>query len=288
LTAPDIRNPMQTVIAIWRGILDTFYRLPLLVLGSFLLYVLVSGYWQHSLPFYIPRGLASQAGYELLHAIVFAPLVLAVIQMIARPNIRHADIWIAAAIWVGAVILVRELAIQLEIFSWRVVRSDMINWLFARPYGRGGASGSTLIFEVVATINLALFLGVFLLSMRLALLLPIVALEEIDWKAALAKAWRDMSGSYGFALVVACAAVLPLLVADYFLTQLYRVLYDDNSMPVSLSLREWEALMVRSLQLTLGYIMTAAIAAWLYRVIADRRATAPSPSHMSPAHRPGF
>src|SRR5579863_7060388 len=112
--------------------------MPSLVLGSFLLYVFVSGYWQHSLPFNIPRGLASQATYELLHAIIFAPLILAVIQMIARQNIRYADIWTTAAISVGAVIAIHEFGILLENSMMRAVKSGIDEQLFFRWSTQGG------------------------------------------------------------------------------------------------------------------------------------------------------
>ena len=90
------------------------------------------------------------------------------------------------------------------------------------------------------------------------------------------QAWRGMRNQYGFALAVSCAALLPLLVSDYFLNRLYRVFYTSNTLPAP-SLRDWEALMVRSGQLTLGYIMTAALVAWLYRAIAGRRSIVLSP-----------
>ncbi len=275
MTAPDTHNPWQVVVSIWRSFLATFYRMPLLVLGSFLLYTLVSGYWQHYSPFHTPRGLASQSGYELLHAVIFAPLILAVIQMIARQSIRYADIWTVAAISVGAVIALNEFGILLINSLMRLVKSGINEGLIFNPSAQNTAK-FVLIYRLYAVIGIGQLLGVFLLSMRMALLLPIIALEKIGWRAALLKAWRDMRGNFGFALAVGCAALLPLLVADHFLAQLYRIFYTSNALPVPLSPREWEALMVRSAQLTLGYIATAALVAWLYRAIAGRRATAPS------------
>ena len=49
---------------------------------------------------------------------------------------------------------------------------------------------------------------------------------------------------------------------------------------------QWEALLVRSAELTLDYIVMAALAGGLYLAIRTEPATAPSLSHTSPAHRP--
>jgi len=68
-----------------------------------MLYTFLSAYWLHYLPFDVPRGFPSQAGYELLHALAFTPLIIAVIQMVARQSNRYADIWTTAAISVGVV-----------------------------------------------------------------------------------------------------------------------------------------------------------------------------------------
>jgi hypothetical protein len=203
---------------------------------------------------------------------VFSPLILAVIQMIAGQNIRYADIWTTAAIAVGAVIAVHEFGILLVISIMHFMRSGLYGGMFFNPSAQG-TDRFVLLYRVYAVIGIGLMLGVFLLSIRLALLVPIVALEKIGWKTALAKSWRAMQSNYCFALAVSCAALLPFLVADRFLTRLYRSFYTTNTLPMP-TLPDWEALMVRSLQLTLGYIVTAALVAWLYRAIAGRRPTA--------------
>jgi len=133
-----------------------------------------------------------------------------------------------------------------------------------------------MFYEINALIDTVLLLAIFLLSVRLILLLPLSALDSRDWKSMLAKAWHDMRGSYVFALVVSFAAVLPMVVANRFLLKLYRSLLVQDNLPVPLSLRQWEALLVRSGQLTLDYIMIAALAATLYQtVIARTKSTAP-------------
>jgi membrane-anchored glycerophosphoryl diester phosphodiesterase (GDPDase) len=130
--------------------------------------------------------------------------------------------------------------------------------------------------EINAVVEMALLLAIFLLSVRLVLLLPLSALERLDWKSTLEKAWRDMRGSYRFALVVSFAAVLPMMVADHYLLRLYRSLSIQNNLPVRLTHQQWEALLVRSAQLTFDYIVIAALASTLYGVIETRtKSTAP-------------
>jgi hypothetical protein len=118
------------------------------------------------------------------------------------------------------------------------------------------------------------------------LLVPVLGLENLGWKAALLNAWRRMRGHYGLALAVSFAAVLPVAVAERLLTHLYRRLDAAAALPGPLGLEQWEALMVRSAQFTLQYLVTAALGAVLYLAIKARSATALSPSRKSPAHRP--
>ena len=112
-----------------------------------------------------------------LHASIFAPLILAVIQMIVRQRIRYADIWTGAAIWVGAVIAVHEISILLANFLMHFVRSGIEERLFFNPYAQS-TDRFVLFYRVFAVIGIGQLLGVFLLSIRLALLVPIVALEK--------------------------------------------------------------------------------------------------------------
>ncbi len=270
----DTRNPFSVVISIWRSVAVAFWRTPLMIFACVLIYTLLSAYWQHYLPIGVPRGFLNQAGYQVLHALVFAPLVMAVIQMIARQGDPDADIWTVALISVGAVIAFRDVVVLALTSSWGALRKLAADhFIRSVPFD---PDRFRLFYEVNALIDMALLLVIFLISVRLILLLPLSGLEQLDWKSTLTKAWRDMRGSYGFALAVSVAAVLPMVVVNYFLLRLYRSLSEQNVLPVALTLRQWEALLVRSGQLTLDYIMVAAVAATLYRSILMRpKPTAP-------------
>jgi hypothetical protein len=274
LSRQGARNPFSVVISIWRSVILTFWRTPLLILGCVVIYTLLSAYWQHYLPIEVPRGFLSQAGYQLLHALVFAPLVMAVIQMVAGRRDPDADIWTVALVSVGAVIALRDVIVLALTSSWGALRK-----LAADHFIRGvpyDADRFRLFYEVNALFDMALSLAIFLISVRVILLLPLSGLEQLDWKSTLVKAWRDMRGSYGFALAASFAAVLPKVVADHFLLRLYRSLYEQNILPIPLTLRQWEALLVRSGQLTLDYIVVAAVAATLYRsILMQPKPTAP-------------
>jgi hypothetical protein len=276
------QNPWQVLIDVWRNTILAFWRLPLLILGCFLLYPLLSGYWSHYLPFDVPRGFASQAGYELIHALVFAPLVLGVMLTVVRHQVRYTDIWTASAISIGVVIALREITIWALEMSLSAGRSWLVEGQFFHPRHPNYQA----IALAYALPGLLLLLCIFLLSVRLILLLPVLGLENVSWKAALSNAWRRMRGRYGLALAVSFAAILPVAVAERPLAQLYRRLDALATFPGPLSLERWEALMVRSAEFTLQYIMTGALAAVLYLTIRAESATAPSPSHKSPAHRP--
>jgi len=268
------RNPLLTVIAVWRNPIAVFWQMPLLILCCSLFYIIGSGYWDHYFPIDVPRGFVSQAGYELLHAIAFAPLVMAVIQIIARKSKRQSDIWSVTAISVGVLIAGREIIILAITSSRHALRSLAFDhFVPVLPYDNGRFM---LFYQVTALIGLIQELAIFLISVRLILLLPISGLERKGWIPTLTRAWRDMRGSYVFALAVSIAAALPMAVADRFLYRLYRTLNTENKMAVTLTLRQWEALLVRSGQLTLDYLLVAALATTLYLTIEARtKSTAP-------------
>lgn len=276
------QNPWQVLIGVWRNIILAFWRLPLLIFGCFLLYTVLAGYWSHYLPFDIPRGFASQAGYELIHALVFAPLVLGVMLTVVRHEVRYTDIWTAGAVSVGVVIALREITIWALEMSLRAGRS----WFAERQLLYPNHPNYQVVALAFALPGLLLLLCIFLLSVRLILLLPLLGLENASCKTALSNSWRRMQGYYGLAVAVSFAAVLPVAVAERLLIQLYRRLDVVPAFPGPLGLEQWEALMVRSAEFTLQYVMTGALAAMLYLAVRARSATGPSPSHRFPAHRP--
>jgi hypothetical protein len=271
LTIADTGNPLRLVVSVWRSILESFWRLPLLVLGSVLLYTFLYAYWVRELPFYIPRGF-SQIPYGILHAVIFAPLVFAVVQSIVRGNVHQAEVWKSGAISVGCVMLAHE---------WGILALHrLVHDAAARPllYGllNRGVMGPLLVGRLFVLLNLSVFVVAFLLPMRLVLLLPIAAAGEGRWTAMLSNAWRDMRGHFLFALVIGVAALLPVVIADHFLQKLYRNLYTPHGVAAAAPWEQWTGFLVWSVNLALGYIATAALAAWLYRAIEARRAIGPS------------
>ncbi len=260
------QNPWLTLVTIWRNALLVFLRSPLLILGCLLFYTLLSGYWHHYLPFDVPRGFASQAGYLFLHGLAFGPLVVAVIQdSLCKP--RRRNIWTVSVLWVGAAIVLREIAAYGLTVLFHAARDAIAQPMVAEGYSRARYVRLGLLYWFS---YLCLALTIFLLSVRLILLLPILALEDLNWREALSSAWKAMRGNYVLALTVSFAALLPMIVTDRFLGRLYRSLSMPDNLPVRLSYREWEALMTRSAELTLDYILIAALAAGLYQTIRSR------------------
>lgn len=263
------------MLSVWRSTITTFWRLPLLVLGSILLYVALSAYWMHYKPFHLHDRLVSENGYLLLHGLIFAPLILAVMQMVVYQNERKFNVWTVAVIRVGLIIIFYSVIDYAVTFFARTWWNIAIQRLFenytSSDFGRVAA-----FYQVYALIKLGLFIGFSLLSIRLCLLLPISMQEAFGFKVALKRAWRDMRGHYLFALAVSCAVLLPLVIFNYFTSHLYRRLADADLPAARLSLAQWEALLLRSAQLTFEYILIAALAATLYRMIEARtKATAP-------------
>jgi hypothetical protein len=266
-------NPFLVVVATWRNASLVFLRVPFLALGSFSLYVVLSAYWAHYKPFYISNHVVSQAGYLLLHGVVFAPLALAAMQLVARPDGWGIHIWNTAIIRVGLILVLYGIfgyAVTVYIrTSWGIIYPPR----FLESYTPSQITTMVTLYQLHAIV---LRIGFFLLSIRLCLLLP-----ESEWsglKAAVRKAWQDMLGSYLFALAVSCAALLPIVIANAFLSQLYRSLARDDVLPVKFSLSQWEALTVLSAEWTIDYVLIAALAATLYQAIETRtKSTAPSP-----------
>lgn len=256
-------NPWLVLIGVWRNTLLAFVRLPVLILGCWLLYTALSGYWFHDFPINIPRGFLSQAGYMLLHGLAFGPLIAAVIQSSTQPT-RQLDIWRAATLWLGAAIVFRELAVFGLTALFHAGRDAMAYPLMLESRTRAHYIQLGLLYWFS---YLSLTLTIFLLSVRLILLLPILAVEGLDRRGTLAGAWQAMRGNYVFALTVSFAALLPMVVVDRFLGRLYRSLSVSSDLSVPLSYREWEALMVRSAELTVNYVLIAALAAGLYLAI---------------------
>lgn len=269
-------NPGQVLLSVWQNALLAFCRLPLLILGCLLLYTLLSGYWFHFLPFHVPGRFAGQSGYAVLHAIVFAPLVVGVMLTAVRADFRQNEIWTSAAISVGIVILIRDLFI---LICTQLLRAYRPLWgiRLAQLHYMGGEFAA-LVYILPSLIYV---LALFLLSIRLVLLLPLVGLEREGWRIALSRAWRSMKGHYGFALIVSLAAILPVVIAEHFLNGFYRSILGSYLPDPQLTLREWAALMVRSTELALDDIMNAALAAGIYLAIVPSASPAAPPSDIS-------
>jgi hypothetical protein len=246
-----------------------FLRLPLLIVGSVMLYVFLYAYWLHDLPFEVPRGWG-QIAYPPLHALIFAPLSFGVIQMVIRGNVRNEDVWRAGAISVGAVIIAHEWSVlALKQFVHAALTGPLFDLM------RGDSIQRIIPLSLFA-INLASLAATVLLPLRLALLLPIAAAEEFGWKSALYNAWRDMRGHYSFTVGVSIAALFPVVIADYFLQKLYRGLYLPHGVADAVPWEQWCAFFVWSVNLGFGYIAAGALTAHLYRAIEARSITAPS------------
>jgi hypothetical protein len=266
----DRLNVWETFDRVWRSVFRALWRLPLLVIGSLLLYVLLSAFWYHYMPVHISGHLAAQAGYRLLHALVFAPLILTVMAQIIDERAGKDVTWSAAIVPVALVLFAWEiLALLLEMLP-QIVRAGWLGIESENFYLHGHHMWAFLLFAAPYWIMLA---ATFLFSVRLILIWPILACAPPD-KIALSRAWREMRGHFLFALGVSFLALLPLMVTDVFVERLYRSLEMQNNLPVQLSLPAWEGLLVYGADRTLRYVLYAALAAWLYRAIAARRTPA--------------
>ncbi len=240
----------------------------MLVGGCLLLYTFLSAYWRHYLPIAVPSAFASQLlAYILLHAVVFAPLVLGTILTTAQERVRYAEVWVAPAVSIGVIILIliRELgrfALATALRPWPLylVTTLFYRGMPAHDFGFYLLNGLYLLNRLLS------LLAAFLLSVRLILILPLLALGKAGWRKLVFDAWRMMRGHYGFALAVSIAALLPIVVGDYFLGRLYASLSRPSGLSV-LPAIQWEALLIRSTELTLDYIVMAALASGLYLAI---------------------
>jgi len=125
--------------------------------------------------------------------------------------------------------------------------------------------------RIIYALPVLLFtLAVLLLSVRFILLLPLLGVEQAGWRDAVSNSWRLMKGHYGFALATTIAALLPMLVTEHFLIQLRHSLMGPVDFASHLPLQAWGALMVRSGELTLEWVLNAALAARLYLAIRAR------------------
>ncbi len=68
----------------------------------------------------------------------------------------------------------------------------------------------------------------------------------------------------------------PLVIAERVLNRIFRFLYSHSDAPGPLPLRQWEALAVRSAELTLEYVVIGSLAAMLYVAIRSRQEKAPA------------
>ena len=260
----------QTFDSIWRSVIAAFWRLPLLVIASLLLYVVLSAYWFHYLPIHISGHIASQVGYILLHAIIFTPLVLAVMAIVMDGQVSKSAIWARAALPIGTALFLYEFADLALNQAARAMRTGAYERQAFALYDQHHPMLSLLFFAAPTTIAA---LGLFVLAVRLILILPI--LRETSVGGGASRGWRAMRGHFGFALAVSLLSALPFIAADHFIMRLYRILSLHSALPGPLPLRQWEALLVRSADITLQFIFYAALAAWLYRVIVVREPTAP-------------
>lgn len=264
-------NAWQTFDRVWRSVFMSFGRLPLLAAASLLFYAALSAYWQHYLPIDFRIHFVSQSGYFLLHAVCFSPLVLAVMTMVLDGRAAKGVIWSVALVPVALTLFAFDEFKYLADALSDMARHGPLNPFSFEQYHQGHKTLALVLFAGPGWIIEA---ATFLLAVRVILILPVLARETSNRKGLLT-AWGMMRGQFGFALAVSLLSVLPFLFADFLLRLLYRQLLDTNGLPVALSTRQWEALLTRGFELTLQFVFYASLAAWLYRVIAARKATAP-------------
>jgi hypothetical protein len=262
-------NVWETFDRVWRSVLRALWQLPFLVIGSLFLYVVLSAFWYHYMPIRIPGHLAAQAGYRLLHALVFTPLILTVMAQVIDEHAGKDIAWSAAILRVALVLFVWEMVVLLLDMLPPIARAGWLGIVSENFYLHSHHMLAFLVFAVPYWIVLS---AIFFFSVRLILVWPVLARAPLNGSALL-RAWREMRGHFPFALGVSLLAILPLMVTDGFVERLYRSLETQSNLPTQLSLPVWEGLLIYGADRTLRYVLYAALAAWLYRAIAARRAT---------------
>ena len=273
---PGSLSTWPLFVRTWRSACLVFGRLPLLVLSTWLFYAIVLNYSLQILPFAaaidLPARIFNRVAYLCVHSVIFAPLATAVMLMVMQGNARQADAWSASTIFVGVMLAIREIVVLLwviPLWFFSIHEAQLFHYLSQHN------TSWVMMVLIIDVLPRVWYLGIFAIWIRLALLFPIAALGERKWNALLAKAWHEGRRRYGFALVGSVLAILPYFVVDdYVDSHVYRYLIPGNVM-MNLPLWQWGMVLLRSAELTGRCIVYASLAAWLYRAIAGRNATAP-------------
>jgi hypothetical protein len=252
--------------------------LPLLTIGIWVFYALVSSLANQLLPvagrYDLGQRFLNDALYSFLHAVVFAPLVTAVMLLVLRRDVRSADLWSPAILSIAVLLGARE-------FAGLVLATP--TWFWASHAGRvldydlyqRGTSPWLLSFLHIESAYLW-YLANFLIGTRLILIFP--ALVAGEWRKAVSGGWNAMRGHYKFALQTVYLATLPCFLFEREIyPKLHRILASPTpEFSPTITLAQGKLLLLQSGDLALRLILYSALAAWLYRAITERRTlTAP-------------
>jgi hypothetical protein len=277
--ATDQFSGLRLVERVWRSAFSVFWRLPLLTIGIWVFYALVSSLANQLLPvagrYDLGQRFLDDALYSFLHAAVFAPLVTAVMLLVLRRDVRSADLWSPAILSIAVLLAVREFAglvLATPTWFWSSHAGRMLDYdLYQR-----GTSPWLLSFLRIGP-DYLWFLANFLIGTRLILIFPVLAAGG-DWRKAVSGGWNAMRGHYKFALLAVYSATLPYFL---FEREIYPKLHRTLASPTpefspTITLAQGKLLLLQSGDLALRLILYAALAAWLYRAITERRTlTAP-------------
>jgi len=277
--AKDQFSGLRIVERVWRSVFSVFWRLPLLTIGIWVFYALVSSLANQLLPvasrYDLGQRFLNDALYSSLHAVVFAPLVTAVILLVPRRDVRSADLWSPAILSIAVLLGAREFAglvLATPTWFWSSHAGRVLDYdLYQR-----GTSPWLLSFLHIGPAYLW-FLANFLIGTRLILIFPVLAAGG-DWRKAVSGGWNAMRGHYKFALLAVYSATLPYFL---FEREIYPKLRRALASPTpefssTITLAQGKLLLLQSGDLALRLILYAALAAWLYRAITERRTlTAP-------------
>lgn len=256
----------------WRSAASIFWRAPVYVLAGLLLSILLLAYLQFALPHIIVPA-SVRAVFPAFAAIVvrtfpFAPAMVVVVGLVFEEPALREDwpaIFRVALMMTGA---------QLLLYGLQRAENQLATMLFL-DWSKSGYP-PLLVYA-------AMFAGFMIfhaaLWVRFALLLPMMARGE---KFPLRAAWNGMRGHYLAALAVSFIAIVPWYAVQWGIRQ---YVYTPLAMGVSppdtfhfvLKADRMLLLLVQGMEVMPLYLLQAAVAAWLWRVIIARAAIAPSP-----------
>jgi hypothetical protein len=260
-----------------RNTLLSVWRWPLLTVVTILAATVIWGLYLENARF---ANLLEASGinyliYSAIHAVIFAPLMVAVIRSVLGNKIVYADLWnqnILVAMS-ASVFLLLVFRLAWEIFLKDPVASSVLH---------ATNSEYPLILVYVAYMLPAALFDVMLLAIVLCfvLLLPRIALGE---GASPFGAWRMLKGRVGMALKLGLLTVLPFYLGRYFLpgtflhpvhgplTHSWQGIY-----PWQFSWLDWAEMLLNNVLWAGWMILSAALSAIVYQAATDRSAaTAP-------------